>query len=62
MFEALASLPEEQREALRLRYAEGLATKEIAARLGKSDGAMRVMLTRSLDRLQRILGPEGMPR
>ena len=62
LFEALASLPEEQREALRLRYAEGLATKEIAARLGKSDGAVRVMLTRSLDRLQRILGPEGMPR
>jgi RNA polymerase sigma-70 factor (subfamily 1) len=62
LFEALASLPPDQREALRLRYAEGLATKEIAERLGKSDGAVRVMLTRSLDRMQRILGPEGMPR
>ena len=62
LFEALASLPQEQREAVRLRYAEGLATKEIAHWLGKSDGAVRVMLTRSLDRLQQILGPEGMPR
>jgi RNA polymerase sigma-70 factor (ECF subfamily) len=62
LFEALASLAEDQREALRLRYAEGLATKEIAGRLGKSDGAVRVMLTRSLDRLQRILGPEDAPR
>ena len=62
LFEALASLPELQREALRLRYAEGLPTKDIAGRLGKSDGAVRVMLTRSLDRMQQILGPDGMPR
>jgi RNA polymerase sigma-70 factor (ECF subfamily) len=62
LFAALASLAEEQREVLRLRYAEGLPTKEIAERLGKSDGAVRVMLTRSLDRLQRILGPDDAPR
>lgn len=62
LFEALAGLPADQREALRLRYVEGLATKQIAERLNKSDGAVRVMLTRSLDRLQRILGPDGMPR
>ncbi len=62
LFEALASLPSEQRDALRLRYIEGLPSKEIAARLGKSDGAVRVMLTRSLDRLQKVLGPENAPR
>jgi RNA polymerase sigma-70 factor (ECF subfamily) len=49
---ALEALPEEGREALRLRYVEGLPTKEIAARLGKTDGAIRVLLTRSLSRLQ----------
>jgi RNA polymerase sigma-70 factor (ECF subfamily) len=53
--EVLATLPEETREALRLRYVEGLATKEIAARLGKSDGAVRVLLTRSLNRLQELM-------
>jgi RNA polymerase sigma-70 factor (subfamily 1) len=62
LYEALATLPEDQREALRLRYIENRATKEIADLLGKSDGAVRVMLTRSLDRLQRILGPEDAPR
>jgi RNA polymerase sigma-70 factor (ECF subfamily) len=56
---ALAQLPEDGREALRLRYAEGLPSKEIAARLGKSDGAVRVLLTRSLARLQQLLGADG---
>ncbi|MBX7166325.1 MAG: sigma-70 family RNA polymerase sigma factor [Pirellulales bacterium] len=54
---ALDELPEEQREALRLRYVEGLPSKEIAEKLGKSDGAVRVMLSRSLTKLQGILGP-----
>jgi RNA polymerase sigma-70 factor (subfamily 1) len=62
LLEALASLPEDQREALRLRYVEGLPSKEIAERLGKTDGAVRVMLTRSLGRLQQILGPGEAPR
>lgn len=53
--EALAALPELNREALRLRYIEGLPTKEIALRLGKTDGAVRVLLTRALAQLQQIL-------
>jgi RNA polymerase sigma-70 factor (ECF subfamily) len=57
--EALATLPEEQREALRLRYVEQLPSKEIAARLGKTDGAIRVMLTRSLKTLQAVLVDAG---
>lgn len=55
LMEALEGLPEEGREALRLRYLEGLATKEIAERLGKTDGAIRVLLTRSLSRLQGVV-------
>jgi RNA polymerase sigma-70 factor (ECF subfamily) len=62
LLEALSSLPEDQREALRLRYVEGLASKDIAERLGKTDGAVRVMLTRSLGRLQQILGENEAPR
>jgi len=53
--EALAQLPEDNRTALRLRYADNLPTKEIARRLGKSDGAVRVLLTRTLARLQQLL-------
>jgi RNA polymerase sigma-70 factor (ECF subfamily) len=62
LFQALATLPADQRDALRLRYLEGLSSKDIAARLNKSDGAIRVMLTRSLDKLQQILGPDDAPR
>ncbi len=54
--EVLATLPEESRDALRLRYVDGLPTKEIAERLGKSDGAVRVLLTRSLSKLQSLMG------
>ncbi len=59
---ALGKLPDEQREALRLRYGEGLASKDIALRLGKTDGAIRVILTRSLGQLQKLLNPEDAPR
>ncbi len=55
---ALEQLPEEHREALRLRYLEGMPSKQIADKLGKSDGAIRVMLTRSLAKLQQILGTD----
>jgi RNA polymerase sigma-70 factor (ECF subfamily) len=58
---ALEKLPAEQRDALRMRYVEGLPSKEIADRMQKTDGAIRVMLTRSLKRLQEILGPEAAP-
>jgi RNA polymerase sigma-70 factor (ECF subfamily) len=54
---AVATLPEEQREALRLRYGEGLATRDIAARLGKTDVAVRVLLSRTLQRLRELLDP-----
>ena len=62
LLQALEQLPKDQREALRLRYVEGMPSKEIATRLGKSDGAIRVMLSRSLDRLKTLLGPEDAPR
>ncbi len=56
---ALEKLPEDHREALRLRYLENLPSKDIAERVGKTDGAVRVMLTRSLAKLQQILELEG---
>jgi len=61
LLEALAQMPEEQREALRLRYLEGLPSKEVAQRLGKTDGAVRVMLTRAMSKLQQLLGPDAAP-
>ncbi len=56
MHEALAGLPDDMRQALRMRYVENLPSKEIAVRLGRTDAAVRVMLTRSLKKLQQLLG------
>jgi RNA polymerase sigma-70 factor (ECF subfamily) len=58
---ALEQLPADQREAIRLRYVENLPSKDIADRIGKSDAAVRVMLTRSLKKLQELLGDEDPP-
>jgi RNA polymerase sigma-70 factor, ECF subfamily len=58
LHDALLKLADHEREALRLRYIESLPSKEIAERLGKTDAAVRVMLTRSLKKLQDLLGDE----
>lgn len=53
--EAVEGLSEEQKSAVRMRYAEGLPTKELAERLGKTDVAVRVLLSRSMRQLEKIL-------
>jgi RNA polymerase sigma-70 factor (ECF subfamily) len=58
---ALETLPADQREALRLRYGEGLGTREIALRLDKSDVAVRVLLSRTIQRLRDLLTPDESP-
>jgi len=57
--EALKNLSEESQQALKLRYVEGLPSREIAARLQRTDGATRVLLTRSLAKLQELLRHES---
>ena len=53
--QAIEGMSEEQKTAIRLRYAEGLPTKEIADRLGKTDVATRVLLSRSMRQLEKEL-------
>ena len=59
MLAAIQTLPTENQEAIRMRYFEGLPTKDIAERLGKSDVAVRVMLTRAIQKLQQMLVEDG---
>ena len=59
--EAVASLPDEHREVLRLRYGEGLPTREVARRLNTTDVATRVLLARLVRRLQELLDPAEGP-
>jgi RNA polymerase sigma factor (sigma-70 family) len=49
----IAVLPPLQQEILRLRFAHGLHTKEIASRLKKTDSGIRNMLSRTLNHLRR---------
>jgi RNA polymerase sigma-70 factor (ECF subfamily) len=56
--DAISQLPEEQREVLKLRYVDGWPTKQIAEHVGKSDVAIRVMLTRTVQKLQQLLGDD----
>ncbi len=55
--DALADLPGDQGEALRLRYLEGLSVAETAGRLGKSEGAVKMLVSRGLAILAEGLGP-----
>ncbi|WP_287152469.1 sigma-70 family RNA polymerase sigma factor [Candidatus Solincola tengchongensis] len=53
--EAFASLPEERQQVLILRFAEGMRHREIGEVMGKSAGAVKVLVHRSLISLHRRL-------
>lgn len=55
----LSALPELQQQVLRLRFEEGLRTKEIASKLHRSDGAVRSLLLRSLNLLRNLYNLQG---
>ncbi len=55
LLHAIQTLPQENQDALRMRYIENLPSKEIARKLEKSDVAVRVMLSRSLNKLRELL-------
>lgn len=54
--DALESLPPDYEAVIRLRNIEHLPFEEIAARLGRSSAAVRMLWVRALERLQRELG------
>jgi RNA polymerase sigma-70 factor (ECF subfamily) len=58
---ALAALGPEERELLRLAFAEALTSEEIGRRLGLEAGAVRVRKHRLLGRLGEILQPRDDP-
>lgn len=54
---ALAALPEDQRQAVRLAYFEGLTQSEIAARLDLPIGTVKTRLRLAFDKLRGALAP-----
>jgi RNA polymerase sigma-70 factor (ECF subfamily) len=57
--DALAALPEAQREALVLQYWHGWTLAQIATHLGRTPVAVAGLLKRGLEKLRSILGAAG---
>ncbi|OGO59442.1 MAG: hypothetical protein A2V85_08920 [Chloroflexi bacterium RBG_16_72_14] len=55
---ALRALPDDRRRALVLRFVDEMSTTEIAGVLGRSEGAVRVLIHRALGTVARELGGE----
>lgn len=55
VFEAVRRLKQRDRVLLLLRYFEGLSFKSISKKTGRSEGALRVQLHRTLDRMKQEL-------
>lgn len=49
---ALVDLPDDQRRAVELRYMQGMKVTEIAALLGRSEGAVSLLLHRAVSKLR----------
>lgn len=55
---AVRALPDDRRRALLLRFVDEMSTAEIAGVLGRSEGAVRVLIHRALGSVARDLGRE----
>lgn len=56
---ALEQLPDSYREALSLRYVEGLSPGEIGEIVGETENAVSVRIHRGLKKLKELMEPEG---
>lgn len=56
VYEAMQSLSEDMRTAVRLRFLENLPSQKIAEKIGKSDAATRVLISRGIRKLQMAVG------
>lgn len=56
---ALVHLTEEQRQVILLKFMENLSNAEVAALLGKSEGAIKSLQHRALAALRRAIDKEG---
>ncbi len=57
----LAQLPSDYRQVLVLRHLEGRPFKEVAQRMGRSPGAVRMLWLRAIGQLRQLLDARGLP-
>jgi RNA polymerase sigma factor (sigma-70 family) len=60
LVEAIGTLAEDQRDALRLRVIDGLGYREVAQRLGCAEAAARQRVSRGLRRIALVLQKRGL--
>jgi RNA polymerase sigma-70 factor (ECF subfamily) len=58
VLEGVATLPDDRREALIMRFALGMDNREIARALGRSEGATKVLIHRAIRQLEGKLKEE----
>ena len=58
-WQAIETLPADRRRALVLRFVQEMTTREIGAVLGRSEGATRVLIHRSLQSVARKMGRDA---
>jgi RNA polymerase sigma-70 factor (ECF subfamily) len=59
LLQALAKLPDEQRDCVVMRFLQGMSIAETAAVLGRSDGAVKQLQLRGVRNLAKLM-PEGL--
>jgi RNA polymerase sigma-70 factor, ECF subfamily len=59
---AVATLPDDRRQVILLRFVDGLSSAEVGEVLGRSAGAVRVLQHRALRDLAEQLGQTELPR
>jgi len=59
LVEAMNTVPEEQREALRLRVIDGRSYAEVAAELGCTEPTARMRVSRGLRRIASLIETDG---
>jgi RNA polymerase sigma-70 factor (ECF subfamily) len=56
LFQLVDRLPDVQRQVIRMRFVEEKSTREIAAALGRSEGAVKQLQLRALENLRKGMG------
>ena len=57
--DAIAELGPDQRDVIVMRHLEGMAFRDIGERLDRSEGAVRMIWLRAIERLRKLLDERG---
>jgi RNA polymerase sigma-70 factor (ECF subfamily) len=60
ILQALEQLPEDQREAVRIRYLDHATLQETAARMGRTEDSVSSLLQRGMKKLNALLRNSGL--